>query len=171
MAANRKARVFWPVAFLLLLVDCSSKELVVDRIGISNVAHPVVGDAVRFTLSFNPDAAMGLTLGSFSRVGFALAAILAIAVLAPLYRRTQAKQTARLVALALICGGAAGNMLDRLRSSRGVVDFIDVGVGVHRFYIFNVADMGVSVGAVMLAFLLWRADRQEMSKAGESEAK
>ncbi len=52
-------------------------------------------------------------------------------------------------------------MLDRLRSSRGVVDFIDIGIGSHRFYIFNVADMGVSVGAVMLAYLLWRADHAE----------
>ena len=169
MPVNRKARVFWPISFLLLLVDCSSKELVVDQLGLSNVPHQVVGDAVRFTLSFNPDAAMGLSLGSFSRVGFVLAAILAIAVLAPLYKRTQAAQTARIVALALICGGAAGNLLDRLRSSRGVVDFIDVGVGAHRFYIFNVADMGVSVGAVMLAYLLWRADRSEIHQVAQRD--
>ncbi|MBA3646444.1 MAG: signal peptidase II [Gemmatimonadaceae bacterium] len=161
MPADHKTRVFWPIAFLLLLVDCSSKELVVEKLGLSNVPHDIVGDAIRFTLSFNPDAAMGLSLGAFSRVGFAAAAILAIAVLAPLYRKTRATQTSRIVALALICGGAAGNMLDRLRSSRGVVDFIDIGIGSHRFYIFNVADMGVSVGAVMLAYLLWRADHAE----------
>jgi signal peptidase II len=160
MPINRKTRVFWPVCLLLLLVDCSSKELIVDQIGISNVPHSVVGDALRFTLHYNPDAAMGLTLGSFSRIGFAVAALLAIAVLAPLYRSTSATQTSRIVALALICGGAAGNMLDRLRSARGVVDFIDVGIGPHRFYIFNVADMGVSIGAAMLAFLFWRAEKR-----------
>jgi signal peptidase II len=159
MFANRKTRVFWPIAFLLLLADCSSKELVVDQIAVSNVPRNVIGNAVRFTLSFNPNAAMGLTLGQFSRVGFALAAILAIAVLAPLYRSAPATQTSRIVALALISGGAAGNMLDRLRSSRGVVDFIDVGVGAHRFYVFNIADIGVSIGAMMLAFLLWRTGK------------
>src|SRR3954468_23244521 len=99
MPINRKTRVFWPVCLLLLLVDCSSKELVVDRIGISNVPHSIVGDALRFTLSFNPDAAMGLTLGGFSRIGFAIAALLAIFVLSSLYRQTPAPQTSRIVAL------------------------------------------------------------------------
>ena len=41
-------------------------------------------------------------------------------------------------------------------SDRGVVDFIDVGVGATRFYVFNVADVGVSVGAVLLGYALWR---------------
>ncbi len=161
MPMNRKTRVFWPVSLLLLLVDCSSKELIVDRIGIVNVPHSVVGDAVRFTLSFNPYAAMGLSLGAFSRVGFAVAALLAIAVLAPLYKRTPATQTSRIVGLALICGGAAGNMLDRLRSARGVVDFIDIGVGAHRFYIFNVADLGVTIGSAILVYALWRSEKHD----------
>lgn len=160
MKIDRKMRVFGPVSLLLLLVDCSSKEMVVDHLGVANVPHSVVGDVVRFTLAFNHDAAMGLTLGSFSRIGFALAAVFAISVLVPLYRRAQASQTSLLVALALICGGAAGNALDRLRSSRGVVDFIDVGIGAHRFYIFNVADLGVSIGAALLAFILWRSERR-----------
>ena len=167
MPTNRKTRVFWPISLLLLLVDCSSKELIVDRIGDANVPHSVIGDAVRFTLSYNPDAAMGITLGPFSRLGFAVAALFAIAALTPLYRKTSPQHTSRIVALALICGGAAGNLLDRLRSARGVVDFIDVGIGAHRFYIFNVADLGVTFGAVILAFLLWRTeDSRAESKSG-----
>lgn len=50
-------------------------------------------------------------------------------------------------------------MLDRLRSERGVVDFIDIGLGSYRFWIFNVADMGVIVGATLLGVLLWQRDR------------
>lgn len=42
--------------------------------------------------------------------------------------------------LALVAGGAMGNLIDRLRSPRGVVDFIDVGIGDARFWTFNVAD-------------------------------
>src|SRR2546423_8001430 len=170
MKVDRKMRVFGPVSLLLLLVDCSSKEMVVDHLGIANIPHSVVGDVVRFTLSFNRDAAMGLTLGPFSRIGFALAAAFAIAVLVPLYRRAQPTQTSLLVALALICGGAAGNALDRLRSARGVVDFIDIGIGTHRFYIFNVADLGVSIGAALLAFILWRSEhRQDASTLRERD--
>jgi signal peptidase II len=48
-----------------------------------------------------------------------------------------------------------GNLLDRLRSERGVVDFIDLGVGSVRFWTFNVADVGVSIGATLLAVVLW----------------
>jgi signal peptidase II len=42
-----------------------------------------------------------------------------------------------------------------------VVDFIDVGIGAHRWPTFNVADMGVSVGAVLLAWVLWQEDETE----------
>ena len=57
--------------------------------------------------------------------------------------------------LALIAGGALGNLLDRLRSVRGVVDFIDVGIGDSRFWTFNVADSGVTCGAILLMLVLW----------------
>ena len=59
-------------------------------------------------------------------------------------------------ALALLSAGALGNLIDRLRHAKGVVDFIDVGTAEWRFWTFNVADMGVSIGAVLLAYLLWR---------------
>jgi signal peptidase II len=63
------------------------------------------------------------------------------------------------VAVALVCGGAIGNLIDRLRWSRGVVDFIDIGVGATRWPTFNIADMAVSTGAIALAVVLWRDER------------
>ena len=63
------------------------------------------------------------------------------------------------MSLALVCGGALGNLIDRLRSSLGVVDFLDVGVGDARWPTFNVADMAVSVGAFLLAIVLWAEER------------
>ena len=54
-----------------------------------------------------------------------------------------------------------GNLLDRLQSPLGVVDFIDIGVGNARFWTFNLADVGVTVGAVLLAIVLWREDGME----------
>jgi signal peptidase II len=50
--------------------------------------------------------------------------------------------------------------VDRIRSPRGVVDFIDIGVGTVRFWTFNVADSAVTVGAVMLGWVLLQEDRQ-----------
>jgi signal peptidase II len=70
-----------------------------------------------------------------------VAAILALLVL---YRRTAPEARLRAAALALVAGGAMGNLLDRLRSPLGVVDFIDVGIGDARFWTFNVADVGVT---------------------------
>ena len=51
-------------------------------------------------------------------------------------------------------------MIDRVRSARGVVDFIDVGFGTARFYTFNVADVGVSCGTVLLLLVLMQRDRR-----------
>jgi signal peptidase II len=62
-------------------------------------------------------------------------------------------------ALALVCAGAIGNLIDRLRSFFGVVDFIDIGIGDARWPTFNVADMAVSIGAGLLAYVLWKEDQ------------
>jgi signal peptidase II len=51
-----------------------------------------------------------------------------------------------------------GNLIDRVRSGRGVVDFIDIGVGNTRFWTFNVADSAITIGAILLAVTLWRAE-------------
>jgi signal peptidase II len=49
------------------------------------------------------------------------------------------------------------------------VDFIDVGIGAHRWPTFNVADMAVTVGAIVLAFVLWQ-DGREAEAEGSSDA-
>ena len=68
---------------------------------------------------------------------------------------------ARQIGLGILMGGAVGNLASRAFSHRGVVDFIDVGFGSHRFYVFNVADIGITLGAVLLAFLIYRAPQAE----------
>jgi signal peptidase II len=101
-----------------------------------------------------------LNLGPQSRWIFAGLTLVALAILGRLYRTTRVGHTARAVALALVCAGAIGNLFDRVRSFFGVVDFIDVGVGAARWPTFNVADMAVSVGATLLAWVLWQEDRE-----------
>jgi lipoprotein signal peptidase len=79
-------------------------------------------------------------------------------VLWKIYRDGPGGNWLRVFAVALAWGGAAGNLLDRIRSDKGVVDFIDIGVNGVRFWTFNVADSAVTVGAVLLAILLWKED-------------
>jgi signal peptidase II len=154
-----KARVFWPLGLLLLLADCATKNLAEEHL-LVHVPRPVFGEALQFTLAYNPGAAMGLSLGDASRYGFGIISLGVLAYLFHLYRGISRDDAPMAAALAMLCGGAAGNLVDRVRSARGVVDFIDVGVGTWRFYTFNVADIGVSVGAAALAVLLWRRDNE-----------
>jgi signal peptidase II len=113
---------------------------------------------VRLTLVYNPGAAFGLHLGPGSRWIFTALTFGALFLLWRLYQETSASDRRRVMAIALVVGGAIGNLIDRLRSSRGVVDFIDVGIGTARWPTFNVADMAVSCGAILLAWVLWRED-------------
>jgi signal peptidase II len=156
MILSRKATLFWPVVCFLVLSGCTSKRMAEQTLAPPYTPHAVVGDVLQFTLAYNRGAATGITLGALSRPAFTALALLALAVLGWLYRRTAPTDRLQTLALALIAGGAAGNLLDRLRWAGGVVDFIDLGVGAHRFYTFNLADVGVTFGAALLAILLWR---------------
>lgn len=153
-----KARFFWPILGTLVLADCSTKELVQTALTGNPGPHPLLGDWLRVTLAYNPGAALSISLGGASRVVFGTIAATAVVTLLLLYRRTPPTARLRAAALALVAGGALGNLLDRLRSPLGVIDFIDIGIGDARFWTFNVADIGVTVGALLLAMVLWREE-------------
>jgi len=153
-----KARVFWPLVLLLVLSDCATKRWATEEL-VEHVPHPVIGDLVQFTLTHNTGAATGISLGEYSRVGFSVLTIGALALLFQLYRRAHTHDVRMATAIAAIVGGAMGNLVDRLRWDGGVVDFIDLGVGSSRFWVFNVADMAVTCGAIALAWLLWKQEQ------------
>jgi signal peptidase II len=160
-----KSRWFWPILGTLVLADCSTKELVQTTLTGDPGPHPLMGDWLRVTLAYNPGAALSLSFGDASRLVFGAIAATAIVGLLVLYRRTPPDARLRAAALALVAGGALGNLLDRLRSPLGVIDFIDVGIGDARFYTFNLADVGVSVGAILLATVLWREEHPAEERA------
>ena len=157
---TRIASVFWSALTAVTLADIGTKYLAHTRLMPLYVPRNVLGDSVRLTLIYNPGAAFGLHLGPYSRWIFLLLTLGALVVLWRLYRATSAEDTWRALAVGLVSGGAAGNLINRVWSARGVVDFIDVGVGSARWPAFNVADIGVSVGAVLLAWALWGEDRE-----------
>jgi signal peptidase II len=151
-----KARWFWPLAIALLVADCATKRVAERRLDLG-VPRPVVGETVRFTLSYNTKAAMGFQLGGDSRrLVLSALSVAALIVLGVLYHRTRPTDRLRVIGVALVAGGALGNLVDRVRSAAGVVDFIDVGVRDLRFWTFNVADMGITIGAILLMLALSR---------------
>lgn len=155
-----KAAIFWGLGLTWVLIDVVTKRMAVASLD-WRVPQEVIGEWVRFTLVYNKGAAFGMHVGDWSRWIFTVLTIGALVMLAVLYRETRADQRFRVLALTLVSAGAVGNLIDRLRGSQGVVDFIDVGIGnVWRFWTFNVADIGVSCGAVMLAVVLWQEERE-----------
>jgi signal peptidase II len=160
MRSRSNASLFWPILLVIAVVDVITKAAAERLLLPRGIPHEVLGNTLRFTLVYNPGAAFGLNLGPQSRWIFAALTLVALVILGRLYRTTRPAHATRVVALALVCAGAIGNLFDRMRSFFGVVDFIDVGVGDARWPTFNVADMAVSVGAGLLAWVLWQEDRE-----------
>lgn len=154
-AVNTNGVVFWPVVVFVVLVDLVTKAIAVNLLGFPGFPHRVLGDVVRLTLVYNPGAAFGLHLGPHSRWIFLVLTAVVLRVLWSLYRSTRDRDNRRTLALALVSAGAVGNALDRVRSADGVVDFLDIGFGVARWPTFNVADVAVTAGAALLAWVLW----------------
>jgi signal peptidase II len=151
-----KARVFWPVLLIVLIGDYTTKQLAEAYLAPAHVPHHIAGDVVRLTLAHNGGAAMGLSLGRYSRLALSLAALFVLGVLGRMYFHTPGTARLRAAALALVIGGAIGNLASRLLSPYGVTDFVDLGLGSWRFYTFNVADVGITLGALLfLASVSW----------------
>jgi signal peptidase II len=167
MESGGERRLYWGAVLAILCLDIVTKQLA-EQFLQRSVGRSVFGEWFQLRLVYNPGAAFGLHLGPYSRWIF-LAIALAVVVLLYQYHRTAERgDWFRQLSLGLVTGGAVGNVLDRIRSSQGVVDFFDLGVGAWRWPTFNVADMAVSCGAVAFAISLWREDaRQEARRAAE----
>jgi signal peptidase II len=154
------ARVFppWLWAPLVLILDFVTKRAVLANEEALRSKVSVLGDFLRFVYVRNPGSAMGLfPVGRTVLVGISVAASIFLIFL---YRTTNPGLVIRRGAMAAILGGAMGNLIDRIFYNGHVVDFIDVGIGTLRFYTFNVADMGVTVGGTLLFLCILLDGRQ-----------
>jgi signal peptidase II len=155
-----KVIVALPVVLGIVILDLITKAVAVAVLAPSGMPNPVFGEWFRFALVYNPGAAFGLNLGAYSRWIFMALTAGALVVLWRLYREAADTDLRRVLAVSLVAAGAIGNVIDRIRSDLGVVDFIDVGIGTNRWPTFNVADIAVTTGAFLLAWVLWGDDRQ-----------
>lgn len=107
-------------------------------------------------LAMNDGAAFSSLRGS--QVLLSLIALGALVVLGVMAHRTQPHQHLKRIALAVIAGGAIGNLIDRVRDG-AVTDFVRWKAGSHSWPIFNVADAALVIGVMLLlldGFLEWR---------------
>jgi signal peptidase II len=117
-------------------------------------SRSVIGDFFRLTYVHNDGAAFGLNLGG--RWAFVAVTVVVSLFIIISYSRTEKTPLARW-ALALILGGAIGNLIDRIRLGE-VIDFLQFGIGRLYWPIFNVADIAVSIGVGLLALHLFRKE-------------
>ena len=162
-ALTTKGRVFWPIFFGWLTLDIFTKYLALEHLT-PGVPHEVLGNTLRFTLAFNRGGAMGMSLGDFSRLFFTIVPLVLLSGLGYLYWKTRNDQRLQAAIIGFIMAGAVGNLVDRMRHERGVTDFIDMGIGTWRFWTYNVADMGITCGAIALALILGKEDTKTVEK-------
>jgi signal peptidase II len=167
--AGLERRVFLAAGVATVVLDLITK-LVAEGTLLRTPGVSVFGDWFQLRLVYNQGAAFGLHLGPYSRWIFFAVALVAVFVLARMSRFSPPGDRFRQLALGLVAGGAAGNLIDRIRSSRGVVDFLDVGIGALRWPTFNLADIAVSCGAIALVISMWREDSRRPEPESASAA-
>lgn len=157
------------VAITALLADVFTKELALDRLGLFRRVD-FLGGFLRFDLTFNEGGVFGIMQGH--KMFFLVVSIIVLALMTGYYFYEKNMNLMFRVAMALIIGGAVGNIIDRLIPGRpGVVDFISVGVdGFYRWPTFNIADSVIVVGAfVIIIAVYFEEKRHKALKAGSQD--
>jgi signal peptidase II len=165
-------RFEWPLIALVVIADQITKLLVVLELGLHE-SLPVIRGLIDVTHVRNTGAAFGfLNTADFpgKPVVIALVAFGALVGVSLYARQLPAAHWLARLGLALILGGAAGNLIDRVRQGY-VVDFVDVYWGDWHFWAFNVADAAISVGVgIIILDLLRPAQAGSSDRAHESES-
>lgn len=148
------------LAGLVLLLDQLTKAMVTDNLVAYRDVIPLTG-FFNLVHVHNTGAAFSLFAdqGGWQRAFFVVLASVAAGVMLYLLRKTRGQPLFN-AALALILGGAVGNLIDRVLYGH-VIDFLDFYVGTWHWPAFNVADSAITVGA---ALLIWDSFRKGKSR-------
>jgi len=133
------------IAGLVIIIDQITKAIALTKLA-SAVSVPAIGKIVSLTLVKNTGAAFGLF--KYQTTAFISISLIAIAFTVFYLAK---KKVNFYLPFALILGGAAGNLIDRLRFGY-VVDFIDL----HFWPVFNIADSCITIGAIFLFVIILR---------------
>jgi signal peptidase II len=153
------------VSLQILALDQWTKWLVEVHLP-HHASSPLIPGLLNLTHVRNSGVAFGLfaSTGGGSGGLLTVLGLLALAAVGLYFWLAPSRDRSLLVALALVVGGAIGNLIDRI-SSGAVTDFIDVYVGAHHWPSFNVADSAISIGIVLMA-----VDGLRRRPAGETAA-
>ena len=163
---RRRWALFLGLSALVVVLDQLSKTWVDSSFELASRAVPagaaggpteVLGEFVRIAKTYNDGAIVGF-LGASAM----LMAILSIGVIIVItwyeWRHAAGLGPLVTIGLALLVGGAVGNLIDRVRFGY-VIDFVDMGIGDNRWYAWNIADAAVFIGIVVLFIAALLGDR------------
>ena len=139
------------VSLAVIVLDQWTKWLVEVHLP-HHATQPVIPGFFNLTHVRNTGVAFGL-FASGSAAGGWLLTVLGLGALVAVglyFWFTPSRDRVLLAALALVVGGAIGNLIDRVTSG-AVTDFLDVYVGMHHWPSFNIADSAISIGIVLMA--------------------
>ena len=146
---------FYLLSILLAIIDQISKIWIKNNF-ILGETYVIIDPFLKFTFVKNPGMAFGISVGD---MGIFITILSFFATLFICYYLWIEKNNHPLISygLSMILGGAIGNLIDRstiffTEYYEGVIDFINIGIGSKRWYIFNLADSFVTIGIIL--FLL-----------------
>jgi signal peptidase II len=143
------------ISGLVVLLDQVTKLLVIKNLPLFH-STTVISGFFNITHILNPGGAFGFLAhqnSHFRNLLFLLASSIAIGFIYFFYKNVSNTQPLLASGLALIFGGAIGNLMDRIRFGK-VVDFLDFYIGSHHWPAFNVADSAITVGITVFLFHL-----------------
>ena len=143
---------FWIIALIFFVSDRITKALVIANMS-PDQSIPVIQDFFHITYIRNSGAAFGF-LNNKTWL-FIIVTLLVVGFMIYLVCTTFRHDQWMEVTLGMISGGALGNLADRIQTGL-VIDFIDFN-GIWS-YIFNIADIGIVVGVILLAWRIFRMD-------------
>ncbi|SEJ37625.1 signal peptidase II [Frateuria terrea] len=154
----------WLLLSLLVIgLDQLTKVWALQALQPAGMPHPVVPGVLNWTLAFNTGAAFSFLASGdgWQRWFFVVLALLISGALVVWLARTARRDWRTALPLALIVGGALGNLVDRLHAAQ-VTDFIQVYYRQWSYPVFNVADCGITVGAVLLILFGFRSGKADV---------
>lgn len=157
MKKNLKTKVIFLIAisFTVIFFDQVSKSWIENKFSLYQSIQ-IIPNFLHITYIQNTGGAFGILSefkGFYFKTFFIFFSLLTIGVVGFLYCKLKPNQYAPALGIALIIGGAIGNLIDRIRLG-GVIDFIDVHYYSHHWPAFNIADSAISIGAVFLGVLI-----------------
>ncbi|MCP4663375.1 MAG: signal peptidase II [bacterium] len=158
---RRKSR-YLLLSLAVLVLDQWTKWLVEFHL-LDHASVPVIPQLLNFTHVRNTGVAFGLFASHGATTGTLILTILGLGALAFVgyyFRIVPARDRTLLIALALVLGGAVGNLLDRIISG-GVTDFVDFYIGTYHWHTFNVADTAISIGIGLMILGAFRQGKPE----------